>query len=106
MADYDGRCIEPCFDLNLNGAKTVDRDCPHCIWHTENGCSSWDCEQITRSEARKRLKNGKWMAKKQGVWIVRQCSVCNAIVDHQYNFCPYCGAKMDKYSESGSGGAE
>lgn len=32
-----------------------DRPCPQCIWHGVDGCTNWDCEPVTRSEARKRL---------------------------------------------------
>lgn len=23
-----------------------ERDCEHCIYHTANGCRSWDCDYI------------------------------------------------------------
>lgn len=32
-----------------------DRPCPQCIWRGVDGCTNWDCEPVTRSEARKRL---------------------------------------------------
>ena len=35
-----------------------DRPCTHCIWRGVDGCTSWDCEPITRSEVRKWLKDG------------------------------------------------
>jgi hypothetical protein len=33
-----------------------NRDCNTCIWHTENGCASWDCDYISRDEAVKAVK--------------------------------------------------
>lgn len=37
------------------GDGATDRDCPNCIWHSENGCTVWDCDFISRAEAKKRL---------------------------------------------------
>ena len=37
------------------GDGAIDRDCPNCIWHSENGCTVWDCDFISRAEAKKRL---------------------------------------------------
>ena len=34
-----------------DGVKDSDRDCSHCIWHTDGRCASWDCEYISRKEA-------------------------------------------------------
>ena len=28
-----------------------DRDCEHCINHTENGCRAWDCGYINVDDA-------------------------------------------------------
>ena len=33
-----------------------DRDCSHCIWHTDGRCASWDCEYINRAEALEALE--------------------------------------------------
>jgi len=76
-----------------------DRDCPHCIYHDVDGCTSWDCEQVTRSEARKRLKNGKWgdPGREYGRGYLK-CSNCGEVVflAMKFNFCPHCGAKMEQ----------
>jgi len=32
-----------------------ERNCPDCIWHGGDGCTSWDCEYLSREEARKIL---------------------------------------------------
>ena len=37
------------------GDGATDRDCPNCIWHCDNGCTVWDCDFISRAEAKKRL---------------------------------------------------
>lgn len=34
-----------------------DRPCSKCIWNTVNGCSSWDCEPVLRSEIRQLIKD-------------------------------------------------
>ena len=34
----------------------MDRDCKNCIYHTEDGCSKWDCEYINRQEAIKLIE--------------------------------------------------
>ena len=34
----------------------TDRPCNECIWMSADGCTSWDCEPVTRREARERLK--------------------------------------------------
>lgn len=35
----------------INQQAVSDRDCSHCIWHTDGRCASWDCEYISRDEA-------------------------------------------------------
>lgn len=35
----------------VNQQAVSDRDCSHCIWHTDGRCASWDCEYISRDEA-------------------------------------------------------
>ena len=39
-----------------------ERPCNECIWHSEDGCWRWDCEPVTRQEAKKRLRG-------ETVWI-------------------------------------
>ena len=34
----------------------MDRDCKNCIYHTEDGCSSWECEYISKQEAIKLIE--------------------------------------------------
>ena len=33
-----------------------ERPCSECVWRTEDGCSSWDCEPVTRNDVRELLK--------------------------------------------------
>lgn len=35
-----------------------DRPCEECVYHTEMGCSKWECEPLTRAELTKMLKSG------------------------------------------------
>ena len=37
----------------------ADRNCKDCIWNSESGCMNWDCEPVTRQEARKYFTNPK-----------------------------------------------
>ena len=34
-------------------------NCKNCIWHTEDGCWSWDCDPVTREEARELVDNAR-----------------------------------------------
>lgn len=36
-----------------------ERNCKSCIWNTPDGCSSWSCEQMTRTEAREVIRQNK-----------------------------------------------
>ena len=35
----------------VNHTQQEERDCNHCIWHTDGNCASWNCEYISRDEA-------------------------------------------------------
>lgn len=34
-----------------------NRPCNECIWHSDDGCSSWDCKPVKRVEIRRGLEN-------------------------------------------------
>lgn len=79
-----------------------ERPCSECVWNTEDGCSSWSCEPLTRNEIRFIRKRGKWIEKldKNGIYG-NFCSVCNkdnGLSRDSWNwetkFCPNCGAIM------------
>ena len=38
-----------------------DRDCQNCINGSVTGCVSWDCNFISRKEAREAVKQTKWI---------------------------------------------
>lgn len=44
------------------------------------------------------VRHGKWRDEREdfGTYV---CSVCNRPCGNQYNYCPNCGAKMDKEKE-------
>ena len=31
---------------------TEEVNCKDCIWHTEDGCWSWNCDPVTREQAK------------------------------------------------------
>lgn len=41
------------------------------------------------------VRHGKWIDEREDFGTYR-CSVCNKHYGNQYNYCPNCGAKMDK----------
>ena len=43
----------------INQQTAQDRDCAHCIWHTDGRCASWDFEYISRAEALEALEKVK-----------------------------------------------
>ena len=52
-----------------------ERNCYNCIWHSDIGCTSWDCQEMSRSEARKILNRARWRdAEKEqpqdGEWVL------------------------------------
>ena len=38
----------------------MERNCYNCIWHSDIGCTSWDCQEMSRTEARKILNRARW----------------------------------------------
>lgn len=41
-----------------------ERNCDECIWRVKSECTLWDCNCVTRSEARKIIKE--WEKLKKG----------------------------------------
>lgn len=35
------------------------RNCADCVWMAEDGCTSWECEYVSRMELRKLIKMGR-----------------------------------------------
>lgn len=97
-----------------------ERPCNECIWRTFDGCTRWDCEPVTRHEAKKLLKSGYWTIKKKRKFIDLEhaseqytalgyphinilnleCSNCKKVTmvndSILYEFCPHCGVKMEE----------
>lgn len=71
---HDGRCFDPCFDLNLIDNTPAADVVP--------------------------VMHGKWIAHKNGRWIYAECGACGSVHDVKSNYCPSCGAKMDSSVES------
>lgn len=76
-----------------------DRPCKECIWHSEEGCTRWACEPITRQEAHERLRRGRWETDVlDGIpgyrSVVIVCSECHMVHPYSTPYCPNCGAMM------------
>lgn len=80
-----------------------DRDCNRCLYATrDGGCASWDCNFISIAEAEP--KRGRWIKwhwyaddSKDSLTEEYKCSECDfPWGETDYNFCPNCGAKMEK----------
>lgn len=56
--------------------------------------------------AEPKRRKGKWIHRWSGcgsVWLEQRCSECGLTLEEEpidYNYCPHCGAKMDKPQES------
>ena len=37
----------------------LGRNCADCIWNTEDGCTEWECQYVSRKQIRKMLKEGR-----------------------------------------------
>ena len=82
-----------------------DRNCPECIWHNGRHCTSFNCEYMSYSDAKKRLQSaqpererGKWIDDGfQEEWWGEQftCSICDGTMIGMSIFCPFCGAVME-----------
>ena len=47
------------------------------------------------------VRHGRWESHQMGRWIYAKCSECGTVHDVKSNFCPNCGAKMDKEDANG-----
>lgn len=56
------------------------------IWHQFRATVEW-CPTIEANPVR----HGRWDRDMGGVW----CSVCGEYSEGEWDYCPYCGAKMD-----------
>ena len=62
-----------------------------------------DCDFCDKLETLEERKHGYWVGidrlKVNPNWVVR-CSLCGCPQDYKHNFCPHCGAQMDKEVQS------
>lgn len=62
-----------------------------------------DCDFCDKLETLEERKHGYWVKidrlKVNPSWVVR-CSLCGCPQDYKHNFCPHCGAQMDKEVQS------
>ena len=62
-----------------------------------------DCDFCDKLETLEERKHGYWVKidrlKVNPSWVVR-CSLCGCPQDYKHNFCPHCGAQMDKEAQS------
>ena len=62
-----------------------------------------DCDFCDKLETLEERKHGYWVGidrlKVNPSWVVR-CSLCGCPQDYKHNFCPHCGAQMDKEVQS------
>ena len=87
----------------------AERPCSKCIWQSVDGCTSWDCEPVLRSEIRallasygsidniKPVVHGEWKQIHKGTDFLHwaTCSVCGERQQLEcMNYCPHCGADM------------
>ena len=41
-------------------------------------------------------KDGEWIDEQRGRWIYAKCNLCGKVQDVRSNYCPNCGAKMNR----------
>ena len=41
-------------------------------------------------------KEGEWVDEQRGRWIYAKCNLCGKVQDARSNYCPNCGAKMNR----------
>ena len=41
-------------------------------------------------------KEGEWIDEQRGRWIYAKCNLCGKVQDARSNYCPNCGAKMNR----------
>ena len=100
MAEYIG-CRECdslyCKGCNLKNLETMLRNGKFDCIMNENRCINTAADVAP-------VRHGKWIEQEKYTFgVMYDCSICdNRILDngHSWNYCPNCGAKMDKPDES------
>ena len=100
MAEYIG-CRECdslyCKGCNLKNLETMLRNGKFDCIMNENRCINTAADVAP-------VRHGRWVEQEKYTFgVMYGCSICdNLILDngHSWNYCPNCGAKMDKPDES------
>lgn len=84
------------------------KDCIHCevcdfISITNDITIAKSCDHFKNKADYAGVKRGEWFVKEFSYSKFITCSVCNSVIDSSYtnidenefDYCPYCGAKMD-----------
>ena len=100
MAEYIGcrECDSPyCKGCNLKNLETMLRNGKFDCIMNENRCINTTTDVAP-------VRHGRWVEQEKYTFgVMYACSICdNLILDngHSWNYCPNCGAKMDKPDES------
>lgn len=56
--DYGWEDVSGCPICGGGFISIEERDCPDCVWMAEDGCTSWECEFVSRMGLRKLIKAG------------------------------------------------
>lgn len=67
-----------------------ERNCNECVFHTADGCTTWDCQQMTRAEAALLREENKRM-REQIERYVSEFRVCRFCM-HIHEDCSPTGA--------------
>ena len=99
MAEYIGcrECDSPyCKGCNLKNLETMLRNGKFDCIMNENRCINTAADVAP-------VRHGRWIEQEKYTFgVMYACSICdNLILDngHSWNYCPNCGAKMDKPDE-------
>ena len=64
-----------------------DRPCEACKFHSDKGCSKWDCVFDSKRTIPRIRKDGV---------RVPICSNCYMRLDERWNYCPHCGSQLEE----------
>lgn len=100
---WNAKGILECPKCFIDNAPTVEPDCKSCKQYDDGYNYGLN---IGYNKGKKERPQGEWI-KAQGEWVTDtvykigfKCSECDGHFEYPYNFCPNCGARMQK------GGAE
>ena len=54
------------------------------------------CDGIEECDAQPERKKGKWTHYERGLFVGSKCSQCDELVKFQTEYCPHCGAEMER----------